>query len=45
MEYVLGIIALFYLSYQFGKQDGKWGCFTILLVILLIGVIGTACSH
>ena len=32
IEMILGIT---YLSYVRGKNDGKWGCFTIMMLFLL----------
>lgn len=33
MIYLFGVLGLVYLTFQSGKQDGKWGCFTTLMVI------------
>ena len=42
MEFVLAALSLFYITYRFGKEDGKWGCFSILVVILIVGMISVA---
>ena len=39
MDYFLAFIGLLWLAFRIGKEDGKWGCFTVLIVIILIGVI------
>ncbi|MCQ4794900.1 hypothetical protein NE604_04480 [Anaerofustis stercorihominis] len=39
MDYFLAFIGLLWLTFRIGKEDGKWGCFTVLIVIVLIGVI------
>ncbi len=41
MIYFFGFIGLIYLTYQLGKQDGKWGCFTALMVLLGIAFLIT----
>lgn len=33
IEAILGVI---FLSFMRGKEDGKWGCFLLILVIFLI---------
>ncbi len=40
----MAIIALFYLAYMLGKEDGKWGLLFVLVSILLIGIIYAGCS-
>lgn len=42
VEYFLTFLEVLWLAYRLGKEDGKWGCFTFLVIIILIGVIGTA---
>lgn len=40
MGYFFAVVSLFYITYRLGKEDGKWGCFTVLVLIFLIGAIG-----
>lgn len=42
MEYFFAFLGLLWLTYRFGKNDRKWGCFILLIIIILIGIIGTA---
>lgn len=41
MWVVSGILSLFYLAFRFGKEDGKWGCFTALVVLFLLGLLAS----
>lgn len=41
MDFFFAFIGLLWLTFRIGKEDGKWGCFTVLIVIVLIGVIVT----
>ncbi len=42
MIYFFGVLGLIYLTFQIGKQDGKWGCFIALLVMFGIVALMTA---
>lgn len=42
MGYFFAFLGVLWLAYRLGKEDGKWGCFTFLIIIILIGVIGAA---
>lgn len=42
MEYFFAFLGVLWLAYRIGKEDGKWGCFTILVIIILIAVIDAA---
>ena len=33
------IISIVYLSYRLGKEDGRWGCFTSIVVFVVIAYI------
>lgn len=39
MDFFLAFIGLLWLTFRIGEKDGKWGCFTVLIVIVLIGAI------
>ena len=41
MDVVFGVIALFYIAIRLGKEDGKWGLFTVLVILFAIGLIGS----
>lgn len=41
MDVVFGVIALFYIAIRLGKEDGKWGLFTVLAILFIIGLIGS----
>ncbi len=41
MIYLFGFVGLIYLTYQAGKQDGKWGCFTALMLLLFVAFLVT----
>lgn len=41
MDVVFGVIALFYLALRLGREDGKWGLFIFLLILLGAGIIGS----
>ena len=41
MDVVFGVIALFYIAIRLGKEDGKWGLFTVLVILFIIGLIGS----
>ena len=38
------IFSLFFLAYMYGKEDGKWGPFAVLIGILIIASIASKCS-
>jgi hypothetical protein len=40
----MAILAIFYLAYRLGREEGKWGPFAVLVGILIIGSIGAKCS-
>ena len=42
MDYFFAFCGGLWLAYQLGKKEGKWGCFTFLRIIILIGIIGAA---
>lgn len=42
MEIILLIVWVFVFSVQLGRQEGKWGCFTALIVFFILGAIGAA---
>lgn len=42
MDFFFAFLGLIWLTYRLGKEDGKWGCFTFLMIIILIAVIYTA---
>ena len=37
MDFFLGFLGLLYLTYRLGKDDGNWGCFS--LIIGLVGLV------
>jgi len=39
MGIIGAIIGLFYLTYRYGKEEGKWGCFTSLCLVALLFLI------
>lgn len=41
MDVVFAVIALFYLALRLGREDGKWGLFTVLTLLFLAGLIGS----
>ncbi len=41
MGYFFAFLGVLWLAYRLGKEDGKWGCFTFLIIIILIALIGT----
>lgn len=44
MDFFFAFLGLIWLTYRLGKEDGKWGHFTFLMIIILIAVIYTALS-
>lgn len=45
MDAFFAIVALFYLAIRLGKEDGKWGLFTFLIILLLAGMISSALNR
>lgn len=39
MELILCLIWALVFSFQWGKSEGKWGCFTALAALFLLGLI------
>lgn len=39
MELILCLLWALVFFFQLGKNEGKWGCFTALVVLFLLGLI------
>ena len=42
MGAVFFVLSLFYIAYRLGKEDGRWGLFIGLVILMGIGAIGAA---
>lgn len=38
---MLTFLCLLWLAYQLGKNDGKWGCFIIIILFIVIAMISS----
>lgn len=41
MEIIMLLFWAFVFSCQLGKREGKWGCFTALIILFLLGTIAS----